>query len=104
MNPYIVFDNGGRTADRFTIINRETGDVFGSSEKPDEPGGISKYCGNCAAHRIVMCGAGWRQKIPSRKIVKEEVDNYVNNARLDQSWIGMEIDVDALPVNLRKYI
>jgi hypothetical protein len=104
MNPFIIFDNGGKTLDRFTIINRETGDVFGSSEKPDEPGGIGKYCGNCADLRIVMYGAGWRQKIPARKVIKEEVDNYINNAKLDENWIGCEVDLNSLPVNVRQYI
>jgi hypothetical protein len=104
MNPFIIFDNGGRTLDRFTIINKETGDIFGSGEKPDELGGIGKFCGNCADLRIVMNGAGWRQKIPSKKIIKEEVDNYVNDARLDPSWIGTEVNYNNLPVNVRQYI
>ncbi len=37
---FIVFDNGGKTLDRYTIINKETGDIFGSCENPDGPNGV----------------------------------------------------------------
>jgi hypothetical protein len=104
MNPFIIFDNGGKTLDRFTIINSNTGDVFGTSEKPDEPGGIGKNWGNCADFHIVLQGAGWRQKLPARKVIKELVDNYINNARMDPDWIGSEVDFDSLPASLRQYI
>jgi hypothetical protein len=104
MDQFIVFDNGGKTLDRFTIINKETGDVFGASEKTDEAGGTGKFCGNCADLRIVMRGAGWRQKFPGRKVIKEEVDNYINDARLNPDWIGSELDFNSLPVSVRQYI
>src|SRR5258708_3286952 len=93
MNKFIIFDNGGKTLDRFTIINKETGDVFGSSENPDDTNGAGKFYGNCADNRITMYGAGWRQKLPGKKVIKAEVDNYVNNAKLDPNWIGNEIDL-----------
>jgi hypothetical protein len=104
MNTFIVFDNGGKTIDRFTIINKETGDVFGSGENPDTPNGAGKFYGNCADHRIVMYGAGWRQKLPGKKVIKAEVDNYINNAKLDPDWMGNEVDFNSLPVYVRQYI
>jgi hypothetical protein len=104
MRPFIIFDNGGKTPDRFTIINKETGDVFGASEDPAASDGIGKFCGNCADHRIVMFGAGWRQKLPGQKIIKAEAENYINNARLNPDWIGSEVEWKSLPENVRSYI
>jgi hypothetical protein len=104
LEKFIIFDNGGVTPDRFTVINKETGDVFGVSEDPDGPNGIGKLVGNCAGHRIVLYGSGWRQKLPTKKILREEINNYVNNAKLDPHWIGTEMDVTTLPENVRRYL
>jgi hypothetical protein len=104
MNKFIIFDNEGKTPDRYTIINKETGDVFGSDENPDSPNGAGKFHGNCADHRIIMNGTGWRRKLPGKKVIKAEVDNYINNAKLDSDWLGNEVDFNSLPVNVRQYI
>lgn len=104
MDVFIVFDNNGKTPDRFTIINKETGDVFGASENPAGPGGIAKFCGNCADHKIVLYGAGWRQKLPPKKIIQAEVENYINNAKLNADWLGAEVATDRLSQGVRDYI
>jgi hypothetical protein len=104
MSTFIIFDNGGITPDRFTIIDRETGDVFGASENPNALNWIAKFIGNCADHRVVLRGAGWRQGLPSRRIIQTEIENYVNNAKLDPEWIGRELDFAALPENIRRFI
>ncbi len=104
MKTFIIFDNSGKTLDRFTIINKETGDVFGCSDNPDAPGGAGVSIGNCAGHRIVLYGAGWRQRLPNKHVIREEVDNYINNARLDQDWLGKEVDLTTLPMNVKHYI
>ena len=104
MKNYIIFDNGGRTEDRFTIINTETGDVFGASEDPCSPDGIGKWCGNIADHRTVLYGSGWRQRLPAKKIIQYEVENYVNNARLDPDWIGAEVDINTLSDAIHSYV
>ena len=104
MKTFIIFDNGGKSFDRFTIINKETGEVFGASENPNAPNGIGKFFGNCSDHLIVMYGAGWRQKHPIKKVIKAEVENYINNAKLDPTWIGSEVDFKSLPENVQKYI
>ena len=101
---FIIFDNGGLTADRFTIINRETGDVFGGCENPNALNWTAKFIGNCAEHRVVLRGAGWRQGWPAKKTIKTEIENYVNNARLDPHWIGREVEFAALPENIRRFI
>jgi hypothetical protein len=103
MNSFIIFDKGGSTADRFTIINTETGDVFAASDNPDTPNGGGKFIGNCADHRIVLYGAGWRQKLPTKKMIRDEIENYINNARLDADWLGREVDFLRLPESVRRY-
>jgi hypothetical protein len=45
MEKYKIFDNGGKTIDRFTLINSD-GDVFGFNEMPYYPLGFGQYCGN----------------------------------------------------------
>jgi len=104
MSKYIIFDNGGKTSDRFTIINKETGDVFGSGENPGATNGTWKCCGNCADPYIILPGAGWRRRLPVKKVIKAEVENYVNNARLDKDWIGTEVEFDSLPAAIREHI
>jgi hypothetical protein len=104
MKDYMIFDNGGKTTDRFTIIKVETGDVFGASEHPGEPGGIGRWCGNIIEHKIVLYGAGWRQRLPSKKIIEAEIENYINNARLDPEWLGREIELESLPEAIQNYI
>jgi len=104
MKTFIIFDNCGRTFDRFTIINKETGDIFGCSDHPDAPGGAGVLIGNCAAHRIALYGAGWRQRFPGQNVIKAEVDNYINNARLDANWLGKEVDCAHLPMSVKHYV
>jgi hypothetical protein len=104
MNTYIIFDNSGMTLDRFTIINKETGDVFAAGEDPGRPEQTGKWIGNCAAHHIVLNGCGWRQRLPSKKIIISDTENYINNARLDPAWIGREVDLRNLPRKIREYI
>jgi hypothetical protein len=101
MEKYIVFDNGGKTFDRYTIINTDSADVFGVSDRPGDPNGVCKLCGNCAEHRIVLYGAEWRQRLPVQKILREEAEGYIRNARLDPDWLGAELVYTDLPEELR---
>jgi len=104
MKNFIVFDNGGKTTDRFTIINMDTADVFGASLNPHDPSGIGRWIGNIADHRTVLYGAGWRQRLPAKKVIQAEVLNYVNNAKLDPEWLGVEVLQNNIPDALRTYI
>jgi hypothetical protein len=104
MKNYMIFDNRGKTTDRFTIIKVETGDVFGASEQPAEAGGVGRWCGNIIEHKIVLYGAGWRQRLPSKKIIEAEIENYVNNARLDPEWLGREVELESLPEAVQNFI
>jgi hypothetical protein len=104
MKNYIVFDNGGNTTDRYTIVNMETADVFGASENPRDPSGLGRWIGNLADHKTVLYGAGWRQRLPAKKVIQAEIENYVNNAKLDPEWLGIEVESEDLPEALRSYI
>jgi hypothetical protein len=81
MKTFIIFDNGGNTLDRYRIINKATGDVFGCSENPESADGKGKFVGNCA-----------------------EIETYINNARLDPDWIGKEADLILLPIAVRRWV
>jgi hypothetical protein len=104
MYMFIIFDHSSIGPERFTIVNGETGDVFGASENAHALNWTARFIGNCADHRSVLRGAGWRQGLPSKKIIKTEIENYVNNARLNPDWLGRELDFAALPENIRRYI
>jgi hypothetical protein len=41
-----VYDNGGKTIDRYTVIIQTTGHVYGCSDAPQHPQGVGTYCGN----------------------------------------------------------
>ncbi|MCX6304392.1 MAG: hypothetical protein NT040_05455 [Bacteroidetes bacterium] len=45
MRKFRIFDNGGKTVDRFTLINN-WGEVFGFDENPFNPLGFGQFCGN----------------------------------------------------------
>jgi len=91
MTNYIAYDNEGRTSDRYTIVDRESGNVFAACEPTSESAITVRYCGNCADHRTVLYGTGWRQKPLTRKIISGETGNYVRNAQLNPAWLGKEL-------------
>jgi hypothetical protein len=101
MTNYIVFDNEGRTSDRYTIVDRESGNVFAACEPTSESAIAVRYCGNCADHRIVLYGAGWRQVPLSRKIIIGETENYTRNAQLNPAWLGKELSRHDWPASLQ---
>jgi hypothetical protein len=101
MTTYIVFDNEGRTSDRYTIVDRESGNVFAACEPTGESAITVKFCGNCADHRITLYGTGWRQMPLSRKIIIGETDNYIRNAQLNPAWLGKELSLPDWPATLQ---
>ena len=42
-----VFDNGGRTCDRYTVIIGDS--YYGMSENPFHPQGFNQYCGETSS-------------------------------------------------------
>lgn len=56
-----VFDNGGRTWDRYTVVIN--GDVLGMSDNPRSPGGFNQYSGTVAECKAVLeCLNGHKNK------------------------------------------
>jgi hypothetical protein len=78
--------------------------IYGCGDNSNAPGCAGELVGNCVSHRIVICGAGWRQRLPGKNVIKEEIDNYVNNARLDPDWLGREVDLINLPMNVKHFV
>src|SRR6185312_2691240 len=104
MARYIIFDKGGLKPDRYTIIDRSSGDVFAACEPGAEAGIAGRFCGNCADHRVPLFGAGWRQMPLCQRIIDAEVNNYVRNAQLDPHWLGKELPQQYWPLSLLTYI
>jgi hypothetical protein len=88
MNGFTVFDNKGKSIDRYTIINLSTGDIYGASCDPFHPQGFGQYSGN----------------------IKDSTEyynlyDYIECARNKPKELGEEItDFTVLPENVQKYI
>lgn len=104
MTNFIVFDNAGHTADRYTIVDWESGNVFAACDPAGDSAITVRYCGNCADHRIILYGTGWRQMPLSRKIIIGETDNYIRNAQLNPAWLGKELSQRDWPAKLQEYV
>lgn len=104
MKRIIVFDNGGETADRYTILDTKTGDYYGANENPFHPQGFGQYAGNTAHdYWFHAYGAMWR-KHNEKKCIKFAVERFVNEATATPSWIGKPVEIKALPEPTQKYI
>ena len=51
-----IFDNGGETIDRYTVVINDS--VYGMSDNPLSPQGFNQYCGeaNDFPHGLDHCG------------------------------------------------
>jgi hypothetical protein len=96
-----VLDNGGETLDRYTIINRENGDLLGASHNPFHPCGVGLYNHNIAdEYWFVAWGYSWRKHCDVKKCTKFAVDRYLN----DTTGIGKKIKLSELPEDVIKFI
>ena len=95
-----VLDNKGKTLDRYTIINKKTGDIIGASERPFAPNGFGQYCGNLVdTYMFHSFGYSWRKHCNVNKTIKNEVQRYLS----DCSEIGQEIKFSDLPLDVQKF-
>ena len=101
-----IFDNKGETMDRYTILIGSTGEILGCNETPFAPMGIGQHCGNAVDNRMnITFGYSWRDRCNVKKCIKEEVENYVNEARNDSAWLGVEVtEVSQLPEDVILFI
>jgi len=100
---FICLDNGGETFDRYTIIERATGDMIGASEQPFNPLGFGQFCGNVADNYWFNAfGTGWRNgcnKVILNKRIKYAVDLFL----ADCGNVGKPVEFDTLPADVQKF-
>lgn len=101
MKNVIVLDNGGETFDRYTILNKKTGDLLGSSENPFWPQGFGQHCGNVADNYWnVAYGYSWRKRNDVKKCTRFAVNHFLN----DCTHVGKQIDFNALPDDVKRFV
>ena len=102
-NKFICLDNGGETFDRYTIIERKTGDIIGSSDIPFNPLGFGQFCGNVADNYwFTAYGYQWRKGCNKRllnKRIKYAVDLFLS----DCGNVGKRVEFETLPVDVQKF-
>lgn len=95
-----ILDNGGATFDRYTIIERTTGEMIGASENPFHPQGFGQFCGNLVDnYMFVAYGYSWRKHCNVKVCIKSEVKRYLS----DCSHVGNKIKWSELPEDVKKY-
>jgi len=98
-----VYDNGGETLDRYTVILKD-GDVYGCSEDPQYVMGVGQFNHNIAdARMMIEYGASWRERCDVKKCTKYAIDKYLNDVEILKS-IGKKVDWIILPEKLKQYI
>lgn len=99
-----IFDNGGKTADRYTGVVAATGDVVGFDENPFHPLGFGQFAGNVTDRLNVIFGYGWRNHFEEKKILKQELSHYLREAKNNPGWLGKQIERSSLTKEAQKYI
>lgn len=96
-----VLDNNGETFDRYTIINRSNGDVWGASTNPYHPQGFGQFNHNIAdAYWNNAYGYAWRKHCDVNKCTKFAVSNYLKDCKN----VGSRVALSKLPKDVLKYI
>ena len=103
MKNLIILDNGGTTYDRYTIIDKMTGDMIGASEQPSHPLGFGQFVGNVADNYWnVAYGCGWRRGC-DEKLIQRRIRYAVNLFKNDCSHIGKPVKWDKLPEAVKRF-
>lgn len=101
----IIFNNGGKTADNYTGIIAKTGDVIAFNDTPFHPAfGFGQYAGNVCDRLNITYGYSWRNHLDEKRILKNELKNYLAEARNNPSWLGVEVNLDKMNDDVKKYI
>lgn len=99
-----IFDNQGKTFDRYTIISAN-GEVYGSSDNPFHPQGFGQYCGHVIELRepeyssMFYNDGQWQ-----RSAVVRYKRQFVNEARRNPEWQGVEVNVNQLPADVQQFV
>lgn len=106
----IIFDNGGKTFDRYTIILSD-GEIFSASDNPFHPQGVGTNCGNIAYnYYLTTVGAGYLSKIEKEdkkhynKLIRQAVKEQIAIAKNDPEWLDIEMQQNKLPTDVQMYI
>lgn len=100
---FICLDNGGETFDRYTIIDRISGEMIGASDKPFHPLGFGQHCGNVADNYWFSAyGYGWRRGCNER-LLRSRIKYAVNLFLADCGNLGKRVDFDKLPEDVQKF-
>ncbi len=103
----VVFDNGGETYDRFTIINT-LGDMWGASEFPFNHQGFGQHVGNLGfSYFVTTYGYGWTRGFEPNKVKKmlKYGTKMSIEALRSEGILGKEItDINQLPEQVLNYI
>lgn len=98
-----VFDNGGETYDRYTILLSNS-DVYGCNESPFAPTGFAQFSFNNADNYMFHSyGASWRKHFDVKKLEKQYFEQYLSDNKED-STIGKLIDPRSLNKDVLQYI
>jgi hypothetical protein len=104
-NAISIFDNGGETCDRYTGVIIKTGDIIAFNENPFHPTfGFGQYAGNVCDRMNITYGYSWRKNFDENKILKQELKNYITEAKNNPTWIGKEVSIDSLTEDAKRYI
>lgn len=105
-----IFDNGGKTFDRYTIILSD-GEIFSASDNPFHPQGVGANCGNIAYNYYLQTvGAGYLSRIEREdkkhynKLIRQATREQIAISKNDPEWLGKEVEQDGLPQDVQKYI
>lgn len=109
MKNLAIFDNGGKTFDRFTIINKKDGEIIGASEMPFNPLGFGQYCGNVAWDYFTRTvRANFMRRIEKedpkhyQRIVKDKTAEIIKEFK-NEGNLGKLIPFNMLPPDVQKF-
>lgn len=98
-----IFDNGGTTADRFTVIFSD-GDMIAASTQPFSPNGIGQHVGNLIDN---YCKTAWGGRGTARPTTQREINRWIKvdiETFKKAKTIGTLIKHDQLPEDVQKFI
>jgi len=110
MKQVIIFDNNGETFDRFTIIDKMTGDIYGASSDPFHPQGFGQSCGNVAWNYFTKTvGANYMRRIETEdkthynKLIKGKTKEIIKEF-ISEGNLGKVISFNTLPDKVKQYV
>ncbi len=102
-NKLVVLDNGGLTFDRYTIIDKSTGDMIGASDNPFHPLGFGQFCGNVADNYwFTAYGYSWRRGC-NQRLLNKRVKYAIELFLADCGNVGKVIEFDTLPDDVKQF-